>query len=85
MGHRDMVYVYVLRSKSHPTQTYVGFTRDLKARIAVHNHGASPHTRQFIPWSLEFYCAFPDEAKARAFERYLKSHSGKAFAKKRLL
>jgi len=30
------------------------------------------------------YCAFPDKYKALAFEKYLKSHSGRAFAKKRL-
>jgi hypothetical protein len=27
---------------------------------------------------------FPDKYKALAFEKYLKSHSGRAFAKKRL-
>jgi len=80
-----MFYVYILRSESYSDQTYIGFTRDLKSRIATHNAGGSPHTRKFIPWRLEFYCAFPNEAKARGFEMYLKSHSGKAFANKRLL
>jgi len=28
--------------------------------------------------------AFPDKYKALAFEKYLKSHSGRAFTKKRL-
>ena len=82
---RGMVYVYIIRSRPNPDQTYVGFTGDLKSRITTHNQGGSPHTRKYLPWRLEFYCAFPDEMKARAFERYLKSHSGKAFANKRLL
>jgi hypothetical protein len=30
------------------------------------------------------YLAFPDESQAIAFERYLKTVSGRAFAKKRL-
>ena len=82
---RGMFYVYIIRSRSCPDQTYVGYTRDLRSRITTHNQGGSPHTRKFMPWRLEFYCAFPDETRARAFEVYLKSHSGKAFAKKRLL
>ena len=80
-----MFYVYIIRSESRSGQTYVGFTTDLKQRLAKHNAGGSPHTAKFAPWRLEFYCAFQREEKALAFERYLKSHSGKAFANKRLL
>jgi putative endonuclease len=80
-----MFYVYILRSESHPKQTYVGFTHDLKKRLLAHNQGSSDHTAKFAPWRLEFYCAFKDESRARRFELYLKSHSGKAFANKRLL
>jgi hypothetical protein len=36
------------------------------------------------PWRLVTYIAFSDEKKAVAFEKYLKSHSGRAFANKRL-
>nr|WP_283809955.1 GIY-YIG nuclease family protein [Bradyrhizobium forestalis] len=39
---------------------------------------------KFKPWKLVWYCAFPDKMKALAFETYLKSHSGRAFSKKRL-
>ena len=80
-----MSYGYILRSESYPDQTYIEFTRDLKQRLTTHNQGDSPHTAKFLPWRLEFYCAFPVEARAFAFERCLKSHSGKAFARKRLL
>lgn len=79
-----MYYVYLLQSESAADQRYVGFTTDLKARIATHNRGGSLHTSKYLPWSLVTYLAFSDKAKALAFERYLKSHSGKAFAAKRL-
>jgi len=44
----------------------------------------SPHTSKYAPWKLITYVAFSDEQKAETFERYLKSGSGHAFAKKRL-
>ena len=80
-----MWYVYVLRSVDFPDQEYTGATEDLKARIPDHNAGKSAHTAKYKPWKLIWYCAFPDKLKALEFEKYLKSHSGRAFAKKRLL
>jgi putative endonuclease len=79
-----MYYVYMLRSLSHAGQRYVGFTADLKKRLKDHNGGNSVHTAKYMPWDLVTYMAFADEGKARAFEHYLKSGSGKAFANKRL-
>jgi putative endonuclease len=38
----------------------------------------------YAPWRLVTYVAFSDEQKAESFERYLKSGSGHAFARKRL-
>ncbi|HVV34595.1 MAG TPA: GIY-YIG nuclease family protein [Vitreimonas sp.] len=78
-----MFYVYLLRSEAQPHQRYTGFTADLTERIKTHNSGGSPHTSKFRPWRLVAYFAFEDEAKARAFETYLKSGSGNAFAKRR--
>ena len=80
-----MFYVYILQSQDNPSQSYVGFSSDLRARMRKHNEGGCPHTAKFRPWQLVFYCAFPNKYKAIAFETYLKSHSGKAFASKRLL
>ena len=79
-----MFYVYMLRSIPNPDQTYIGFTEDLKVRMVAHNHGQSPHTAKFKPWELITYIAFKDKSTALSFEKYLKSHSGKAFANKRL-
>ncbi len=79
-----MFYVYLLQSEAHPNQRYVGFTTDLKSRLKTHNSGGSVHTAKFKPWKLVCYLAFEDERRAREFEYYLKSGSGKAFANKRL-
>ncbi len=79
-----MKYVYILCSDAYPARFYTGITCELKARIAKHNAGDVPHTSKYRPWSLNTYIAFSDETKALAFERYLKSGSGRAFAKKRL-
>ena len=78
-----MYYVYMLRSIPYPNQTYIGFTEDLKTRLTAHNHGQSPHTAKFKPLELITYLSFSDRSKALSFEKYLQSHSGKAFANKR--
>lgn len=77
-----MRYVYLLRSESTPKQTYVGSTADFQKRIKQHNSGESPYTARFRPWRPIVVLRFEDDAKAEAFERYLKSGSGHAFAKR---
>lgn len=79
-----MKYVYILHSVAFPDRHYTGVTGDLKARLAKHNAKEVPHTSKYAPWALKTYIAFKDEAQAVAFESYLKSASGRAFAKKRL-
>jgi len=79
-----MKYVYILRSIAHPSERYFGITSDLPKRLFDHNNGKCKHTSKFMPWRVETYLGFSDEAKAVAFERYLKSGSGNAFSKKRL-
>ena len=78
-----MSYVYLLRSRSFPDRTYIGFTESFNRRFADHNSGQSSHTSKFMPWELVSYHAFATKEKALAFEAYLKTGSGQAFAKKR--
>lgn len=80
-----MYYVYLIRSLSHPEKVYAGYTVNLKQRLQDHNYGESIYTADFRPWELVLYIAFQDKGKALAFEKYLKSHAGRAFAEKRLL
>jgi predicted GIY-YIG superfamily endonuclease len=77
-------YVYLIRSISFSDQVYVRITEDLKKRLETHNSGGSVHTAKYKPWELIVYMGFKNEGKARQFEKYLKSGSGRAFAKKRL-
>jgi predicted GIY-YIG superfamily endonuclease len=77
-------YVYLLRSNSDPKRTYVGFTEDLRKRLEDHNAGKSTHTARHLPWIVETYLAFAHRNLALDFERYLKTASGIAFARKRL-
>ncbi|MGA6829249.1 GIY-YIG nuclease family protein [Nitrospira sp. NS4] len=78
-----MKYVYLLQSLSALNQRYVGMTEDLDARLQVQNAGGSPHTSKYRPWKVVMYLCFHDDQRAIEFERYLKSGSGHAFAKKR--
>jgi putative endonuclease len=76
-------YVHVLESLD-AQHFYVGMADDLRARLKKHNSGKVPHTARYGPWRVKAYVAFSDEKQALAFEKYLKSASGRAFAKKRL-
>ena len=77
-----MKYVYVLQSLGGTEHYYVGVTSDLRTRLKRHNAGEIAHTAKYLPWRLKTYIAFADEQRAFAFERYLKSGSGRVFAKR---
>ena len=80
----NFFYVYILRSVQTPERFYVGLTQDLKRRLARHNAGEVPHTSKFRPWRIKTAISFTDAQNAAEFEKYLKTASGRAFAKKRL-
>lgn len=77
-------YVYTLQSVSHPSRLYTGHTADLHQRLDYHNAGKVPHTAEFRPWTIRSATAFRDRSRALAFERYLKTGSGRAFLKRHL-
>lgn len=81
MGDEKRI-VYVLRSASDTERHYVGVTSDLEKRLAWHNAGQNVHTARNRPWTVIVSLEFRTEAAARAFERYLKTGSGRAFAKR---
>jgi len=80
-----MKCVYILQGLSHPNQRYVGLTANLDDRLKAHNAGRTPHTSQFRPWEIKAAISLDDDAKALAFERYLKTGSGRAFSFRHLL
>jgi len=80
-----MHYVYILHSLKELDRYYVGFTADIEKRLNEHNSGKSAHTKPWLPWEIEAYIGFKSRNKAQEFEKYLKSGSGHAFFRKRLI
>ena len=78
------VYVYILQSEINSDCFYTGITENLHDRLRRHNAGEIPHTANHLPWRINTAVAFTDRNRASEFERYLKSASGRAFARKRL-
>jgi len=78
------IYVYILQSEPTPEHFYIGLTENLQARLKKHNAGGVRFTSIFRPWKIKTAIAFTNEDQAVQFERYLKTASGRAFAKKRL-
>jgi predicted GIY-YIG superfamily endonuclease len=77
-------HVYVIRNDAIPPRYYTGVTSDVARRRAEHNAGRCSHTAKYGPWSIDVVIEFADERRAVAFERYLKSGSGVAFAQRHL-
>jgi predicted GIY-YIG superfamily endonuclease len=75
-------FVYIIRSDSDPNRHYVGVTGDPDSRLRWHNVGPSGHTVSHRPWSFVVVIEFPTQREALRFERYLKSGSGRAFARR---
>src|SRR5712691_3381036 len=73
-------YVYVLRSLQD-NQFYVGFTKDLPARLEAHNKGAISSTRRRAPFELIYWEGCINQADATKREKYLKSAWGKRLSK----
>ncbi len=78
---KDFTYIYILVSEIDDSH-YTGVTEDLVLRLTKHNEGACRHTSKHRPWKIETAIAFRSEARARAFEKYLKSGSGREFARR---
>jgi len=84
VGHEIMWYVYVLKSKEKKFR-YIGSSNDLNRRLEQHNAGKVKATKPYKPYEIVAFFGLKDKTKAISFERYLKSGSGAAFLKKRLL
>lgn len=79
-----MFYVYFLKSNNHDFH-YIGHTNDLKARLIHHNNGNSRATKPYAPFELISYIAVKTRKQASDLEKYFKTGSGVAFARKRIL
>ena len=79
---KNFFYVYILISEADGKTHYTRVTRDLQARLLKHNQGGCADTSTCRPWQIETAIAFRSEKKARAFEKYLKTGSGREFARR---
>lgn len=79
-----MYSVYILYSKNL-NQTYVGFTSNLERRLKEHKQSPTKTTRRSNDYILVWYAKFIERSFAEKFEKYLKSHSGRIFMRKRLI
>ena len=75
-------YVYILLCKDG--KYYVGYTQDFEARMLRHQKGQVNYTRSRLPVEVVSVIAIPDKYIALRLENYLKTGSGRAFAKKHL-
>ncbi|MDD5223219.1 MAG: GIY-YIG nuclease family protein [bacterium] len=78
-----MWYVYILKDRNGAI--YIGSTNDLKRRLKEHQAGNCYSTKRLNEMNLEAYIAVNSERTARNLEKYLKTGSGKAILKKRIL
>lgn len=78
-----MYYCYILRLSNK--KEYIGFSANLKQRIGEHKSGRVFATKKFLPVKLVYYSAFVSKLRALGFEKYLKTASGFAFRRKRLV
>ena len=66
-------YVYILQSVgSKRSKSYVGYTKDLKKRIFLHNQGKAAKATRGYKWKIVFKRKFFSKSKAMSFEYKLK-------------
>ena len=67
-------YVYMLRSKSIKTVTYVGYTNNLEKRIKLHNTGKGAKFTRGRKWILIYKEKFKSKKEAISREYYIKNN-----------
>ena len=78
-----MHYVYILYCADNTF--YVGITWNIKKRIIEHRNGLVFSTKYKLPIKVRWVGIFSTKERAAKFEKYLKTGSGNAFFKKRLI
>ena len=75
-------FVYILKSITAPDEYYVGITANFYRRLRRHNDGLSAYTSRHRPWRPLVVIEFDAPEPAAKFERYLKTGSGREFARR---
>ena len=67
-------YVYMLKLKSKKSITYVGYTKNLKNRISLHNSGKGAKFTRGRKWKLIYKEKYSSKNKAILREYYIKKN-----------
>ena len=67
-------YVYMLLSKGVKPISYVGYTKNLKNRIKLHNSGKGAKFTKGRSWKLIYKEIFKSKSKAISREYYIKNN-----------
>ena len=67
-------YVYMLKLISKKSITYVGYTKDIKKRIGLHNSGKGAKFTRGRKWKLIYKEKFVSKNKAISREYYIKKN-----------
>ena len=67
-------YVYMLKLISKKSITYVGYTKDIKKRISLHNSGKGAKFTRGRKWKLIYKEKFTSKNKAISREYYIKKN-----------
>ena len=67
-------YVYMLKTKSKKDLTYVGFTKNLKNRIILHNAGKGAKFTRGRKWKLIYMEKYKTKKEAISREYYIKNN-----------
>ncbi|OGG20242.1 hypothetical protein A3D03_03370 [Candidatus Gottesmanbacteria bacterium RIFCSPHIGHO2_02_FULL_40_13] len=69
-------YIYILHN-SHKNFLYIGYSENLKQRLASHNKGENISTKAYKPLALIHYEAYKNMKDAKRRELYLKTNRGR--------
>jgi len=67
-------YVYMLTTKSMKSVTYVGYTKNLKERIELHNSGKGAKFTRGRKWILIYKEKYNSKKEAISREYYIKNN-----------
>ena len=67
-------YVYMLKTRSKKDLTYVGFTKNLKKRIILHNTGKGAKFTRGRKWKLIYMEKYKTKKEAISREYYIKKN-----------
>lgn len=77
-------YLYILQSEKD-NKLYVGYTDNVKRRLAEHNNGLSKSTKPRRPFRLVYQEEFSNKSEAAKKEWYLKNTPEGGILKKKLV